>query len=257
MELQQRVYQKEQLREELLESFGPYGKEIADYAAKGGDPDKLIDIFKEQTRVESLSLETEEDQRAVVLKYETEFLNKKPERVKKYIDSLVADKDLESAAKEAKEAMEESLATQTQELQAEQDAIIQNQQRKQKENIQKFQSDVSTLVNNLKDIPADEKKQLLTVLTKFDKKLKNGTPVNEFYFKFDQFRKDLPNYIKLVRFVLNPDKFIKNIENGGKNDANEKAFKLARSSAKSKTVKTTDNSPSNSGKQVKTKFKLL
>lgn len=256
MELQQRAYQKTQMREDLLESFGPYGKEIADYAAKGGDPDKLIDIFKEQQRVESLSIETEEDQRAAVMKYETEFLNKKPERVKKYIDGLIADKELADVAKEAKEAMEETLKGQSEVLQAEQDAIIQQQERKQKENLQKFQSDVSSLISKMEDITSEEKKELLSVLTKFDKKLKNGTPVNDFYFKFDKFRKDLPNYLKLVRFVLNPDKFIKNIENNGKNTATDKAFKLAIGANKSKKVKTTGTDTS-SGKTVKTKFKLL
>lgn len=256
MELQQRAYQKTQMREELLESFGPYGKEIADYAAKGGDPDKLIDIFKEQQRVESLSIETEDDQRAVVMKYETEFLNKKPERVKKYIDSLIADKDLASEATEAKKAMEESLQTESDNLQAEQDARIKQNAQRQKENVQKFQSDVSGLVDKM-DIPADEKKQLLQVLTKFDKKLKNGTPVNDFYFKFDQFRKDLPNYLKLVRFVLNPDKFIKSIENNGKSQATDKAFKLAMGANKSKKLKSAGADTSSDGKTVKTKFKLL
>lgn len=256
MEVQQRAYQKQQMREDLLESFGPYGKEIADYAAKGGDPDKLIDIFKEQQRVESLNITTEDEQRAVVMKYETEFLNKKPERVKKYIDSLIADKELENEAKEAKASMEESLNQQTQELQAEQEEKVQSKERKQKENIQKFQSDVSSIVSKMEDITSDERKQLLTVLTKFDKKLKNGMPVNDFYFKFDQFRKDLPNYIKLVRFVLNPDKFIKSIENNGKSIATEKAFKLARSASKNNKVKAAAHIESD-GKAVKTKFKLF
>jgi hypothetical protein len=256
MELQQRNYQKQQMREELLDGFGPYGREIAEYAAKGGDPDKIIDIFKEQQRVESLSLETEEDQRAIVLKYETEFLNKKPERVKKYIDSLIADKELAAYAAEAKESMEEALTQQSQDLQAEQDAKVKASQVKQEQNMKKFQSDVSTLVNSMTDIPADEKKQLLNVLTKFDKKLKNGTPVNEFYFKFDNFRKDLPNYVKLVRFVLNPEKFIKSIENNGKSAATEKAFKLARGAASGKKLKT-GQQDNTTGKAVKTKFQLL
>jgi len=255
MEIQQRAYQKQVMRDELLDSFGPYGKEIADYVSKGGNPDTLIDIFKEQQRVEALSITTEDEQRAVVMKYETEFLNKKPERVKKYIDSLIADKDLEDVAKEAKASMEEHLQGQTEALQAEQDAIIAKNAQKAKENIQKFQSDITSLVNKSDDIPADEKKQLLQVLTKFDKKLKNGQSVNEFYFKFDQFRKDLPNYLKLVRLVLNPDKFIKGVENKGKNEANDKLFNLARSANKSKKAKAANEAQS-TGK-VTTKFKLL
>lgn len=256
MEVQQTDYARQQMREDLLESFGPYGKEIADYAAKGGDPDKLIDLFKEQQIITNLSVESEDDQRAVVLKYETEFLNKKPERVKKYIDSLVADKELEAYAKEAKEAMEESLDAERESMKAEQVEKARLSAERQTNTIKKFQSDVSSLVDKATDIPADEKKQLLQVLTKFDKKLKNGTPVNEFYSKFEQFRKDLPNYIKLVRFVMNPDKFIKTIENSGKNKANEKAFRLAVGANKSKKVKSAGGDTSASGKAAKTTFKL-
>lgn len=256
MELQQRDFQKRQMTEDILESFGPYGKEIAQYTANGGDPDKLIDIFKEQQRVDSLSVDTEEAQRAVVMKYETEFLNKKPERVKKYIDSLIADKELEDVAKEAKEAMEENLNQRSQDLKNEQLATSKRAEKAEKDSIEKFQSDVSSLVSKSEDIPADEKKQILQVLTKFDKKLKNGKSVNEFYFKFDQFRKDLPNYIKLVRLVLNPDKFIKSIENSGKTAATDKAFKLMRGAAKSKKLKSSDTSSKDQG-SAKTKFKLF
>jgi hypothetical protein len=257
MEIQQRTYQRQQMREELLESFGPYGKEIADYAAKGGDPDKLIDIFKEQQVVESLSIENEDGQRAVVMKYETEFLNKKPERVRKYIDSLVADKELAAVAAEAKQAMEDSLEGERETLKAEQQEAVKRREAQQKQTMQKFQSDVSALISKSDDIPADEKRQILQVLTKFDKKLKNGSPVNEFYFKFEQFRKDLPNYIKLVRFVMNPDKFIKSIENTGKSQANEKAFKMAMGANKSKKVKAAGTDTSGSNKPVKTTFKLM
>jgi hypothetical protein len=245
------------MREELLESFGPYGREIADYTANGGDPDKLIDIFKEQQIVENLSIETEDQQRAVVLKYETEFLNKKPERVRKYIDSLVADKELAAYAAEAKQAMEDALDTEKETLKAEQEAAVLKRSQLQQANMKKFQSDVSNLISKAEDIPADEKKQILQVLTKFDKKLKNGTPVNDFYFKFEQFRKDLPNYVKLVRFVLNPDKFIKTIEDKGKNKANEKAFRLAVGANKSKKVKAAGGDSSGGGKPSKSTFKLL
>lgn len=255
MEIQQRNYAKQQMREEILDSFGPYGKDIADYASKGGDPDKLIDIFKEQQMIGSLNIETEDDQRAVIMKYETEFLNKKANRVKAYIDSLEASKELATAAKEAKEAMEESLESDRLAILEEQEAAQKRAALRQQESLKKFQSDVSALISGSNDIQPDEKKQLLSVLTKFDKKLKNGTPVNDFYFKFEQFRKDLPNYIKLVRFVMNPDKFIKSIENKGKNEATDKAFKLAVGANKRKRVKAAGGDPG-SEKPVRTKFKL-
>lgn len=256
LEISQREYQKGKMVEEILDSFGPTGREIATYTANGGNPDDLIDIFKEQSRVENLSVDTEDSQKAVVLKYETEFLGKKPERVKKYIDSLIADKDLKEAATEAKEAMESSLATQATQLQEEQEAVVKQNQQKQKAEINRFSNDVSAIINADKSIPADEKTQLLKVLTKFDKRLPNGTPVNEFYNRFAEFKKDLSKYITMVRFVMNPDKFTKSLKNEGKTAAVEQSFKLARSSQKSKKLKSTD-SLNNKGKVGKTKFQLL
>lgn len=254
IELQQRQYQKQGMREEILDSFGPYGREIAEFASNGGDPDQLIDIFKEQQRVEGLSIETEEDQRAVVLKYETEFLNKKPERVKKYIDSLIADKELATYAQEAKEAMEESLVTEAKQLQLEQQAKIKQAQDRQVQSIRQFQKDISGLINSDNNISVDEKKQLMTVLTKFDKKLKNGTPVNEAYFILDRVRRDLPSYLKLIRFALNPEKYEKGIEQSSKSKQAEKDFKLARTGLKSKKAKASEGFGDT---KLKTRFKLL
>lgn len=254
LEIQQRNYQKDKIVEEVLDSFGPTGREIATYVANGGNPDDLIDIFKEQQRVENLSVDNEDAQKAVVLKYETEFLGKKPERVKKYIDSLIADKDLKEAATEAKEAMEANLAEKATALQEEQEATVKEVQQKQKAEIQKFSNNVSAIINADKSIPADEKTQLLKVLTKFDKRLPNGTPVNEFYNRFAEFKKDLSKYITMVRFVMNPDKFTKGLKTAGKNEGVEQSFKLARSSKQSKKIKSRELI---TGKVGKTKFQLL
>jgi hypothetical protein len=255
IEIDQRNYQKQQMSDEILDSFGPIGRDIATYAQNGGDPDKLIDIFKEQQRVENLSVETEDGQKAVVLKYQTEFLNQKSERVKKYIDSLIADKDLAAAAKEAKEEMEGILTQQSDELQKQQDAKIKSQRDNQKASIQKFSTDVTKLITEDANIPEDEKKQLIKVLTKYDKRLPNGTPVNEFYQIFSDLKKDLPGYIKFVRFAINPAKYEKALKTKGNNEATDKDFKLIRTANKIKKIKSKDTAPK-SGK-IGTKFQLL
>jgi hypothetical protein len=257
MELQQREYQRAQLREEILDDFGPVGRQIADYTAKGGDPEDLIEIFKEQKVVENLSIESEDDQKKVVLKYATEFQGMKPERATKYVNALIADKELAEVAKEAKDSMEKELKEELNQLKATQDAQIEERKRRTRETLQKFASDVSNVINSRTDIDVEEKKQILQVLTKFDKKLKDGTPVNDFYFKLAEFRKSLPNYIDMVRFVMNPKKFIKSAENKGKTAEAEKAFRLVRTSNAKKSVKSVDvNKDEKTGKKT-TGFKLL
>lgn len=256
IEIKQQEAKETEIRENILDSFGPYGSAIADYAAKGGDPEKLIDIFKEQKRVENLSIESEDDQKAVVLKYVTEFQNMKPKQAQTYINALIADKELADTAKEAKDSMEQALKDEENSLQAEQDEAIKKRDEKTKSDLAQFATDVNSVLNTRTDITPDEKKELIKVLTKFDKKLKNGVPVNDFYFKFAEFKKNLPNYIELVRFVLDPKKFVKSQVNKGKTDATEKAFKLVRTGNSAKKAKSAQ--PDTKGANgKKTTFKLI
>jgi hypothetical protein len=255
VELKQRAAQKEQLREDLLDEFGPYGRAIAEYSANGGDAEDLIDIFKEQQRVENLSIDTEESQREVVFKYVTEFQRMKPERAKKYIDGLVADKGLEDAAKEAKDEMETELKAQEKALKDNQAEEQKLAKQKIKQSQEKFSTDVNNILKLRDDIPADEKRDLLKVLTKFDKTINNGTTVNDFYFKFAEFRKDLPSYIEMVRLVLNPKKYLKTVKNTGKTETTEKDFSLLRTGNKTKKVKTS-STPNDRGEKKST-FKLI
>lgn len=256
IEIKQQEAKETEIRDNILDSFGPYGSAIADYAAKGGDPEKLIDIFKEQQRVENLSIESEDDQKAVVLKYVTQFQNMKPKQAQTYINALIADKELADTAKEAKESMEQALKDEQDSLQTEQDDLIKQRNDKTKADLAQFATDVNSVLNTRTDITPDEKKELVKVLTKFDKKLKNGVPVNDFYFKFAEFKKNLPNYIELVRFVLDPKKFVKSQVNKGKTDANEKAFKLVRTGNTAKKAKSAQPDTKGAGGK-KTTFKLI
>lgn len=255
MELQQRQNQREKMREDILTQFGPYGKQIAEFSENGGDPDELIDIFKEEQRAQSLSIETEDNQRDVVFLYETQFNGKKPERARKYIDGLVTDKELAAEAKEAKEKMEAYWANERETLVEDQKEAVNEQKKKQKESFEKFSTDVTKFVTGSKEIPDAEKQTIIKALTKFDKKGPNGTPVNDFFFKFAEFKKDLPSYIDLVRFVLNPKGFSKQLKNEGKTESVEKGFSLIRQANKSKKNKSSAGSGGSGSK--KSNFRLM
>jgi hypothetical protein len=255
MELQQRQNARDKMREELLGSFGPYGKQIAEFSENGGDPDELIDIFKEEQRAQSLSIETEADQREVVFLFETQFNNRKPERARKYIDGLVTDKELANEAKEAKEKMEEYWANERETLVEDQKQAALDAKKKQKESFEKFSTEVTKFITDSKDIPDAEKQSIIKVLTKFDKKGPNGLPVNDFFFKFAEFKKDLPNYISLVRMVLNPKGFSKQLKNEGKTESVEKGFALIRKTNKSKKNKSAATGGNSSNK--KSTFRLM
>lgn len=250
MELQQRNDWKATAREEIVDSYGPYGRMIADHIINGGNPDELIDIFKEQQEVKGFDISNESGQEDVVFKYETEVLGKNAIRVKKDIARLKADGELEAEAKEAKTKWEGSLKNE--------EAAVKKEAADQKkafdlqavENQRKFVASVTKTVTDNAEIQEDEKKQVIDALTKFTHELPNGMKVNKFYNKLADFKKNLPDYIDLVRFVLNKDKFIKTVKNTGKSQANEKAFKMLRTSAQ-KTKTSTSTGTSSEGDKDK------
>ena len=237
IELQQRAWAKDALKEELLDTFGPYGRDIAEYAANGGNPEDLIDIFKEQQEVKAIDISTEEGQKEIVFQYQTQVLKRSPQRANKEIERAIADKLLEDDAKEAKEMIESSLAEQAEAMKKEQAEAKAAFEKQTKANQAKFVNDVTEIVNKADDIPADEKKEVLRLLTNFRHELPNGAKVNDFYYKMAEFRKDLKNYVNMVRFVNNPQRFMKSLKNEGKTEEAEKGFKIARSSQSKKKAK--------------------
>ena len=67
---------KAALRDEVLQSFGPYGREIATFSENGGNPDDLIDIFKEEQRVQGVDITTEDGQKEMVFQYLTKVVGR-------------------------------------------------------------------------------------------------------------------------------------------------------------------------------------
>lgn len=256
IELQQRAWQKENMREELLDSFGPYGRDIAEYANNGGDPEDLLEIFKEQQAVKAIDIATEDGQKEAVFQYQTQILKRKPARANQEIERLIADKMLEEDAKEAKEAIESHLKEQADALKAEQAEAKKNFEKQTAASQKKFSDDVTKLINDNTDITPDEKKSLIKQLTTFKHELPNGTKVNDFYFKFAEFRKNLDNYLEMVRLVNNPERYKKSLKNKGKTDEAERAFKLAKGAKSKNKIKTTSQE-GGSGKSKKTGFQLL
>ena len=256
IELQQRAAWKESAREELLDSFGPYGRDIATYAENGGDPDDLIDIFKEEQAVKAVDITTEEGQKDMVFQYLTKVVGRSAQKANRDIERFIADKELADEAKEAKDKIEAKLKQEKDDLIEAQEAEKTDRENRAKAAQAKFTTDVTAAVNSDEEIPADEKKKIIKMLTSF-KELPNGQKVNDFYNVLAEFRKSLPNYIKLVRLVLNPDKYDKRQENKGKTKAADKAFRLAKGANAGKKAKPSTEIAGDRGTKKTTGFKLM
>ena len=96
-------YRVSQMFSELLDSTGDYGKAIISHIKQGGNPDEIIDLFKEHKQLESLDTSSEKGQEALIKKYYSEVLGWKDEKIERTIKRLVEDNEISSEFKDVEE----------------------------------------------------------------------------------------------------------------------------------------------------------
>lgn len=252
-ELEQRALQRDELAESIIDSFGPIGSILADYSRNGGDPDKLLDLFIEKTKIDTADISTEEGQRSMVYEYQTKVLGRSPERAKKAVETLIADKELEAEAKDVQKVQATALEKQkTEEIKKQKDIAIASQ-KQEDDKIQSFSANTKNAISARKDIPDNEKQELIKLLTVFSTD-GNGKKVNGFAKKFVEFRKDLNKYIEMVRLVNNPKRYLKAAGTDKANQVAEKDFKLLRTAGASKPSKAAETTKKGS---AGTRFRVM
>lgn len=202
---------------------GDYGQAIIDFVEKGGDPDLIIDLFKEKKEIEQFDISTEDAQKELISRYYKEVLRRKPDAIKRQMDFLATQEDaIKNEAAEIKEKYEEHFNSQQKQLKAQQDAYEQEQLRRQKV----FESSIKDAIKTY-DTDQTRQQRLEANLFKF-KELEDGTKVNEFYLKFAEWQSDPKKYIELVDFITDHDNYIKRKEIEAQNKAVDKTFKFVK-----------------------------
>lgn len=217
-------YRVTQMFSELLDSTGDYGKAIISHIKSGGNPDEIIDLFKEHKQLEQMDISTEKGKQSLVEKYYSEVLGWKPEKVEKTVKRLIEDNEIESEYKDVKELYDEHYEKRLQELQQEayeQENIARQRQAAFVNNIREALDEDTSLSNR-------DKALIASSILDFRHQLDNGQKVNDFYIKFAEMQADPKQYIKLVRYVMNPDGFKKEIEKKEESKAAAKAFSFIK-----------------------------
>lgn len=209
---------------EMVDSTGPFGKAIIDFVKNGGNPDELIDLFKEQKQIDSINIEDINGQKEMIKHYYTEVMGWKPEKTDKFISNLVLSNELEAEAEEAKESMS---------LYYQKEATRLNQDReaaaaKQKEAEEAFETNIRTAIKGRKDLTPSEKKLVEDQLLRYDQRLPNGKMVNKFYVNFAKMQTNPEDYIELVMFVNDKQKFVQKVASKEKTEATANAFKFIK-----------------------------
>ena len=209
---------------ELLDSTGPYGKAIIDFVSQGGNPDQIIDLFKEQQRVEAIDTKSESGQKAIIERYYEDVMGWNKAKVQKYINTLVTNNGLEEEANDTKELFDNFYEDQLQEVNQKQEAYRQEQARRELE----FSKNINTALTSRSDLNEKEKRVLKDSILKYDKKLPDGSLVNDFYLEFAKKQADPKEYIDLVMFVTDKENYLKKIQKQADSTGAQKAFKFIK-----------------------------
>jgi hypothetical protein len=220
---------------ELVDSTGPFGKAIIDYVKNGGNPDEIIDLFKEQKSVDSINIEEADGQKELVKHYYTEVMGWKPEKADKYIANLAISGELGPEAQEVKDLFKSYYEKEATRLNKEQDAFKQQQIEAEKA----FEENIRTTVRTRKDLTPAEKKMIEDYALSYDQRLPNGQMVNKFYVNFAKMQSNPEDYIDLMLFVMDKQKYNQKIATKEKTQATAEAFKFIKGNGAVSTKKGT------------------
>jgi hypothetical protein len=212
----------------ILGSVGTVGKTIIEHIQKGGKPDDILDLFKEQKAVAEYEPNSPDEKKAFIANYYKDVHGFSAEKIKRIVTAAEADGSLDDELGEIKNSYEKYYAKEFQRLE-EETAIEVDRQKKLEE---KFQNDITSEIVNRKDLSERDKKLLKETILNYDHALPDGTKVSKFYVKFAEMQEDPKKYIDFVQFVLDQEKYIERIKKQEETKATEKVFlKIKRNQA--------------------------
>lgn len=232
--LQEQVQSKsKEAFESLVESTGTIGKAIIDYVQKGGDPDEIIDLFKEQKRIETVELKSEDDKINFVRDYYTNVLKFKEAKTKKIIDAFILDDELDKEVEDIKESYKAKHDKDVEELQKQQQQYVEEQEKAE----QAFAQNITNTLRNRTDLTDKEKSKLAESILYYNEALPDGSKVNKFYMKFAEVQKNMDLYLDLVQFVTDKEGYLNKIKKEVTNNVTKDTWTLIKrnNSTSSKT----------------------
>lgn len=252
----QQTAKASELFDELLDSTGDYGKAIITHIKNGGNPEDVIDIFKEQKEVQTIDTKTDEGKLELIGKYYSEVVGWKPERIKRHLKGLLdstEEGELDTEVSDIQERYDEYYQKQLQEVNKQQEETKAAELRKQ----EAFKTNIKDTISKREDLTSTEKKVLEKSILDFRHKLPNGTVVNDFYVKFAQMQSDPKQYVDLVQFVTDRKAYDAKIVRNLKTETNSKAFNFVKGNNAVKKTGSPHTENVNSESQTKLDFSTL
>lgn len=218
-------WKAEETLSDMIEKTGEYGKIIFDHIQKGGNPDEIINLFKESNKIKSYNTESPEGQKTVIREYYKNVMNWSDEKITRFINSAVDRDELESEAVDTKDLLQKEVDKQVEQTRKEQEVYLEQQKKLERE----FASNMNNALSTRQDIAEKEKKEIINDLLTYDKDL-NGRRVNQFTLDFMKLQSDPSRYIDLVLFVRNPEKYIEKISEKASKKTKKQTWDLVKGS---------------------------
>lgn len=214
-----------ELFDELIDSTGAYGKAIISHIKNGGNPDEIIDLFKEQKQMQAFDIESENGQVALIERYYSDVVGWSKQKIDEFISFKKSKEDgLESEAKEVQDKFDTLYSKQLQQIEQEQRANEIRIKKEQEEYIKTLSKEID-LFENFTD---KDKKLVKDSLLKFNKKLDNGTKINDFYVKFYEIQNNPKEYIELVHFIMDKQGYKEKVKSQVSTKAVEKSWNFVK-----------------------------
>jgi len=251
---QQDAVRIQNLFNEKIEKTGNIGKAIIQHIENGGNPQDIINLFRERRSIENLNLKDADDQEAAIRAY-MEYMDEDDDDIEDFI-TTAKDKGSEYFASLAEKRYKKLLdinASQVNSTIKEQEEY-KNHQKALK---QKFDETIRQTINKAEDFTATEKREIEKFLLQTPYKLENGTPVTGFYAKMLEIQKDPIKYIKLAKFVSDIDAYEKKISKKAEKETIKKTFNFINSSQSEKTTKTSLMPEEDNTRRNKNPFEIV
>jgi hypothetical protein len=241
---------------ELVDSTGSYGKAIISHIKQGGNPDEIIDLFKEQKAIEQIDTSTEDGKQLKIEKYYKDVLGWKSEKVTKTVNRLIEDNEIDSEFDDVEELYNKHYEKKLAEIEEQTKAAEIETKRKQ----EAFVGSIQDALDEETSLTTRDKQVIASSILDFKHKLDNGQKVNDFYLKFAEMQSDPKKYIKLVRFVMDTEGYEKQVQVQEKTKASKEIFNFIKGNAaitKSKSQDIDINENPRNNKKQGTDFSFL
>lgn len=229
---------------ELLDETGEYGKAIISYIKEGGNPNEIIDIFKEQKSIESIDTSTESGKQVKIEQYYKDVLGWKEERINKHINRLIENDEVDEEFETIDEAYQKYYKDKISETQQKQNELKQKQIDIQKQ----FVNSIKNVLDENSTLTNKDKQIIASSILDFKHTLDNGQKVNDFYLKFADVQKDPKEYVELVQFIMDKKGYLERIKQKETTVANKKVFNFIKGNRAIDSVKSTDSSENKKSK---------